>query len=187
MIALIIIKWILIIIAALCLLVTIMGFIKVGTYPDIQEAPLDMEFRKGDTLAIQSLVDTMVKAWGAADGKLYASVFTDTLDYIAFNGERYITKQQNEEVHQKLFDTVLKGSSLVGQKIIGLRYISDDVAVVITTGFVKTRFVKKPPKSRASIQTLVAKKESGVWRFTSFQNSRISQFTMGDGIKMIFS
>jgi uncharacterized protein (TIGR02246 family) len=176
-----------IIIVAFTCLAAVLSFIKVGPYPDIQESDVKPADRMEDRQAIQFLIDTMVIGWGSGDGKLYASVFTDTCDYIAFNGARYISRLQNEQIHNELFNSVLKGSSLVNQKIISLRFIDDDVAIVISTGCVKTRFVKKPPAGRASIQTLVAKKNNGVWKFTSFQNSRISQFTILDGIKMSFS
>lgn len=178
---------ILLCISAIAIFVFLFSIIKVGSYPDVQENKSQPGDRQQDRQEIQSLLQIMIDGWNRNDGTYYATAFTETCDYIAFNGERYITQKQNAEVHQKLFDTVLKGSSLVNQKIINCRFPNDNTAIVITTGYVKTRFKKHPPKSRFSIQTLVAIKENEKWKFTSFQNSRVQHFTLLDGFKMFLS
>ena len=78
-------------------------------------------------------------------------------------------------------------SCLVNQKIINCRFPDDTTAIVITTGYVKTRFKKTPPKIRFSIQTFVAIKNENKWKFPSFQISRVTQFSLLDGFKMFLS
>jgi uncharacterized protein (TIGR02246 family) len=73
-----------------------------------------------------------------------------------------------------LFDTWLKGTRLVGQ-IDTLRFLVPEVALLHTTG--GTIFPGQKDNRgrgrRPSIQTLVAVKREGVWRFTAFHNTRV--------------
>ena len=126
--------------------------------------------RDADTAAIRALFAELIAAWGRGDGHAYGSLFTDDADYIAFDGSHTKGRRVIAESHQKLFDSWLKGTRLTGQ-IESLRFLSPDVAIIRATG--ATLMPGKNRPVRPSIQTLVAVKRDGVWRFAAFHNTRI--------------
>jgi uncharacterized protein (TIGR02246 family) len=125
-----------------------------------------------DEAAIWALFEELLDAWGRGDGLAYAALFTADADYLAFDGSHTKGQQAIASAHQQLFDTWLKGTRLVGQ-IDSLRFLAPDVALVHATG--GTLFSGQPASRarRPSIQTLVAVKRAGQWRFTAFHNNRI--------------
>lgn len=166
--------------------VIVFHFIKV-TPPVIIE---DKPFSKGKEQDIESILrlkDKMAAGWAAGNGAQYAIPFTNNADYVTFNGEWLSGSRAIAESHQKLFDTVLKGSTLENMQVRSIRFVSEEVAVVHMTGAVRQKGRKKPPASRSSLQTLTAIKEMGIWKFTSFHNTRISRISLWDGIVMSFS
>jgi uncharacterized protein (TIGR02246 family) len=128
-----------------------------------------------DEAAIRQLFQNLVTSWNKGDGTAYASQFTEDSDYIAFDGTHLKGRKANAESHQKLFDTFLKGSTLEEQRITDLRFLTPDVALLHMVGTVKLSWQKKPAPGRSSIQTLIAVKQNGEWKFAAFQNTRIQK------------
>ena len=126
--------------------------------------------RTTDTAALRALFAELIAAWGRGDGHTYGSLFTDEADYIAFDGSHTRGRRVIAESHQKLFETWLKGTRLIG-RIEGLRFLGPDVALVLATG--ATLMPGKDRPVRPSIQTLAAVKRDGTWRFAAFHNTRI--------------
>ena len=126
--------------------------------------------RDADPAAIRAVFAELIAAWGRGDGHAYGSLFTDEADYVAFDGSHTQGRRVIAESHQKLFDTWLKGTRLIGQ-IEGLRFLGPGVALVLATG--ATLMPGKDRPVRPSIQTLVAVKGDGTWRFAAFHNTRI--------------
>ena len=54
-----------------------------------------------------------------------------------------------------------------------MRFLTPDVALLIGRGGTIMRGDTSPSPERDSIQTLVAVREDGQWRLTSFQNTRV--------------
>ncbi len=131
-----------------------------------------------DEAMVRHLFDQLIACWNRGDGYAYAALFTEDSDYVAFDGTHFRGRQANAQNHQKLFDTFLKGSTLEGQEINRLRFLTSDVALLHTTGTVKLRWQSKPAPGRRSIQTLVAVRESEGWRFAAFHNTRIQKRTL---------
>jgi uncharacterized protein (TIGR02246 family) len=129
---------------------------------------------KTDETAIRQLFTRLEEAWNAGDATAYGECFTPDSDYITFDGSHVQGRDANADAHRKLFETFLKGSKLTGQ-ISDLRFLSPDVAVLHATGNVKLRWQSRPAPGRESIQTYVAVKQDGAWRFAAFHNSRILQ------------
>jgi uncharacterized protein (TIGR02246 family) len=125
-----------------------------------------------DDTAVRDLFAQLLAAWGRGDGPAYGALFTEDADYIAFDGSRTRGQQEIVTSHQRLFDSWLKGTRLVGQ-IDTLRFLSPDTALLHATG--GTIFPRQHDERgrRPSIQTLVAVKRDGAWRFTAFHNCRI--------------
>jgi uncharacterized protein (TIGR02246 family) len=146
-----------------------------GTSIDFQSPTLDARddlssARDVDSAAIQALFVDLIAAWGRGDGHAYGSLFTDDADYVAFDGSHTKGRRVIAESHQKLFETWLKGTRLTGQ-IESLRFLSPEVALIHATG--GTLMPGKDRPVRPSIQTLVAVKRDGLWRFAAFHNTRI--------------
>jgi uncharacterized protein (TIGR02246 family) len=127
-----------------------------------------------DETAIRQLFMNLEHAWNAGDAIAYGACFTEDSDYVTFEGGHLQGRAANTNAHQKLFETFLKGSKLEGQ-ITDLRFLASDVAVLHATGNVKLRWQSRPAPGRKSIQTYVAVKQNGMWRFAAFHNARIAQ------------
>jgi uncharacterized protein (TIGR02246 family) len=123
-----------------------------------------------DEAAIRCLFRDLLDAWDRGDGHAYGAAFTDDADYVAFDGSHTCGRTAIAEWHQQLFDRWLKGTRLSGQ-IERTRFVSDEVAILVATG--ATLFAGATRPRRPSIQTLVATKRDGAWRFTAFHNTRI--------------
>lgn len=134
-------------------------------------------FQAADEAAVRRLFQQLIACWNRGDGSAYAALFTEDSDYVAFDGTHFRGRQVNADNHQRLFDTFLKGSTLEGQEINRLRFLTPDVALMHTTGTVKLRWQSRPAPGRRSIQTLVAVREGDGWRFAAFHNTRIQKRT----------
>ena len=128
--------------------------------------------RSADEAAIRDLFRRLLDAWGRGDGHAYGTLFTEDADYVAFDGTHTKGRREIASSHQQLFDKYLKGTRLTGQ-ITSVKFQKPDVALVHATGGTIMRGKTKPSPERASIQTLVATRERGEWRFAAFHNTRI--------------
>jgi uncharacterized protein (TIGR02246 family) len=71
-----------------------------------------------------------------------------------------------------LFDKFVKGSRLIG-KIRSIRFVTEDVAIMIAVGGTVVAGQSDIDPDRNSVHTLVAAKRNAKWHFTAFQNSRV--------------
>ena len=124
-----------------------------------------------DDEAVRALVARMIEGWNDGNGEAFAAPFADEVDFIAFDGTHLTTKRQIASVHQDLFDKWLKGTRLTGEA--SVRFLTRDVALVLQRGGTVMRGRTKAAPERDSIQTLVAVREAGGWRLTSFHNTRV--------------
>jgi uncharacterized protein (TIGR02246 family) len=129
----------------------------------------------GET-AVPHLFHRLLDAWGRGDGPGYGALFTDDAEYIGFDGSRTVGRDAIARSHQELFDTWLRGTRLTG-RIEQVHWLTMDVALVTATGGTIFAGEEAPRPSRDSIQTLVAVRRDGVWRFASFHNTRILRRT----------
>ena len=131
-----------------------------------------------DEAKIHALFENLLGDWGRGDGEAYGSRFTEDADYVAFDGSRTRGRREISASHQRLFDKFLKDTRLTG-RILSIRFLGPDVALVHTTGGTIMRGKTKPSPERASIQTLVAVREGADWLFTAFHNSRVRPIGRG--------
>jgi uncharacterized protein (TIGR02246 family) len=139
-------------------------------------APAAVIDHAADEAAIRALFQALLDSWSRGDGAAYGDLFTEEADYVAFDGSHTKGRRQIADSHQRLFDTWLKGTRLTGE-ITGIRFLSPEVALVHATGgtLMPGRADAKPV--RPSIQTLVATRRDGRWRFAAFHNTRIKNWT----------
>jgi uncharacterized protein (TIGR02246 family) len=133
-----------------------------------------------DERAIRDLFRRLLDDWGRGDGNAYGSRFTEDAEYVAFDGSRTTGRNAIAASHQQLFDKYLQGSRLTG-RIESFKFLGPDTALVYATGNTVMRGKTRPSPERASIQTLVAVKNEGEWRFAAFHNSRVRPINSGAG------
>lgn len=128
--------------------------------------------RGEDMAVLRSLLERLADCWTRGDGAGYGAMFTEDADYVVFDGSHLKGREAIADSHQKLFDSILKGSELIGG-ITDIRFLSDDVVLLHSVGAVRLRWQKEAPKGRDSIQTMVAVRDGNAWRITAFQNTRV--------------
>ena len=130
--------------------------------------------RSADEKALQSLFQELQAAWDRGDGEAFASYFTDDADYIIVNGIYLQGRQAVADTHQHIFATLYRDSRLEGF-VKNIRFLSDDIALLHLHGRPRIPGQALPAPEQHSIQTIVAIKQAGSWRATSFQNTLIQQ------------
>jgi uncharacterized protein (TIGR02246 family) len=124
--------------------------------------------RAADVEALRELFARMADAWDRADAQAYGGVFTEDADYVIYTGTRYRGRRKIADSHDALWKRYLKGSRLLGI-IDDIRFPAPDVAILITRGgILRHRFSRRRANK---VQTLVAVRQDGGWRFTAFQNT----------------
>jgi uncharacterized protein (TIGR02246 family) len=122
--------------------------------------------------AVRALYNELMDAWNTGSGEAYAAVFSEEGDLIGFDGVHFKGHREIVPFHQRLFETHLKGTRLIG-KVTGVRFLGPNVAVMHARGGTVMRGKSVPAPERDSIQTLVATKRGGEWRLAAFQNMRV--------------
>ena len=140
---------------------------------------------QADEAKIRALFEDLLGDWGRGDGEAYGSRFTEDADYVAFDGTRTRGRREISASHQQLFDKFLKDTRLTG-RILSIKFPSPDVALVHATGGTIMRGKTEPSPERASIQTLVAVREGGEWRFAAFHNTRVRPIGRGPAAFLIW-
>ena len=127
---------------------------------------------RADVDAIRSLVDQQVKGWAAGDPEAYASVFTADADYVTFLGSRHKGREAIAGSYAPLFKRLLRGSHL-DIDIVQVRFVTPDVALVQATAAVR----KGVRRRSTRINTSVAVRTDGRWRFAASQNTTHRRLT----------
>ncbi|QYJ16023.1 hypothetical protein Rxycam_01853 [Rubrobacter xylanophilus DSM 9941] len=142
--------------------------------------------RSAAEAAIRDLFEKLLEDWNRGDGEAYGSRFTDGADYITFDGTHIRGRAEISASHQRLFDGFLKGTRLTG-RIESLRFLGPDVALIHATGNTVMPGKSGPSPERRSIQTLVALRRDGQWRFAAFHNTRVRPIEGGFAAFLIWA
>jgi uncharacterized protein (TIGR02246 family) len=107
-------------------------------------------------------------AWNDGDGAAYGACFTPDATDVTFVGTVYRGADEIGGAHQALFDSFLKGTRL-HLEVIETRFLTPDVAVVVTRGEV----AKKAPErlGKRATYTLV-RDAGGTWRIAAVQKTK---------------
>lgn len=125
-----------------------------------------------DGNVIHTLYQQTIDGWNTGSGDAFAAPYTDDSDFVGFDRTYLKGRQQIASFHQMLFDKFLKGSCLIG-KIRSIRFVTNDIAIMIAVGGTVMAGQSDIEPERNSIHTIVAvKRDSSNWYFTAFQNSR---------------
>jgi uncharacterized protein (TIGR02246 family) len=140
--------------------------------------------RVADEEAVRDLYRELMDGWNRGSGEDFAAVFTEDGDLVAFDGTHFAGRAQIAPFHQELFDKWMKGTRLVG-RVKDVRFLSPNVALMHAVGSTIKRAKSVPSPERDSIQTLVATRQNGEWRFAAFQNTRLR--VLRNGIAFLVS
>lgn len=142
--------------------------------------------KTADEAEIRDLFRRLLDDWGRGDGEAYGSRFTEDADYVSFDGSHTKGRAEISASHQQLFDRFLKGTRLTG-RILHVKFPSPNVALVHATGGTVMRGKTKPSRERDSVQTLVAVRRDGGWRFAAFHNTRVRPIGRGPAAFLVWA
>jgi len=131
--------------------------------------------------AIEALFARLDDAWNKGDGEAFGLCFTEDADYVTFMGQHLKGRKQIAEVHQRLFDGLLKGSVMTANAASDVepRFLTAEVAIVHRVGEVQLAGAAKDATDRKSMNTNVVVKQHGEWKITAFHNCRIQPLPQG--------
>jgi uncharacterized protein (TIGR02246 family) len=125
-----------------------------------------------DEAAIRKIASRLQEGWNKGDGKAFAAPFAEDADYVIVNGMRIKGRDMIAAGHQRIFDTVYKGSHNTGT-VQSIRFLRDDVAVAHIEWHLKYREndVEREGKAMCS---MVMTKKNGEWSIAAFHNTPIA-------------
>jgi uncharacterized protein (TIGR02246 family) len=126
----------------------------------------------GDEKVIRSIHQRMIDAWNTGDGAAFAAPFTEDADFVAFEGTHLKGRQEITSSHQRIFDTVVKGSRLEGGEVKFVHFLGPALAVMHSVVRVTLPGQTKPTPSRDSMQLTVVRKRDGDWHGEALMNAR---------------
>jgi uncharacterized protein (TIGR02246 family) len=132
---------------------------------------MEQQISADDEQAIRELLARMRDAWARGDGAAYASVFSDDARYVNAPGARSVGRQAIADSHQKIFDSLLKGTRLGSTYPAELQPVAPNVVLVHGSGAVLFPGESEQRVLPNGLITMVAVGEAGSWRFVSFSNS----------------
>lgn len=124
-----------------------------------------------DAHALTALFERLSRTWAAMNPEEYAETFTEDADYVTFIGTHLHGRRQIRDSHEALWRHFQKNTRLYG-KIRSLRFVTEDVAIMITEGAILKGARTAPKRADLKVQTLVAVRRPEGWRFSSFQNTK---------------
>ena len=124
-----------------------------------------------DESAIRNIPMRMIEAWNKGSGEAFAEKFTDTADFIAFEGTHLKGRQEIAAFHQRIFDTAMKGSKLEGD-VIFVRFLSPQLAIMHSVAMTTLSGQTSSSPGRDSIQIFVVVKSNEGWRVEGLLNAR---------------
>jgi uncharacterized protein (TIGR02246 family) len=124
-----------------------------------------------DEDAIRAIHQRMIDAWNAGNAEAFAAPFTDEADFVAFEGTHLKGRREIASFHQRIFDTVVKGTHLQGE-VKFVRFLSAALAVMHSKVRVTLQGQTEASPSRDSMQLTVVAKRDGEWRGEGLMNAR---------------
>ena len=122
---------------------------------------------EADRAAVLTALDRIRAAWDAGDASDYATEFTDDASYVIFAGMHDLGRDAIRRTHVPVFEKWQRGSRM-SMRVLDLRFVSPDVAVVVTDGGIGTRARIRHDK----VQTFVMVRDGDTWRCAAFQNTK---------------
>lgn len=124
--------------------------------------------------SIEHALDQMIVAWNAGDARAYADQFTEDATYVIFAGSTSVGREEIRRDHEPVLSRFQKGSRM-SISVKSVRYIGEDVALVLTEGGVGTG--RRIPLNK--VQSFVFRRQGdGRWLCEAFQNTKKHRLMM---------
>ncbi|MDQ1720567.1 MAG: hypothetical protein QOI26_301 [Pseudonocardiales bacterium] len=127
------------------------------------------ELTDSDKAAVAGLTQRMVAAWSGHDADAFADLFVDDGTMI-LPGVFRAGRAEIQAFMAHAFETEYEGTQVTGQPL-DLRFLSSDVAVLLTEGGVLAPGDTEVTDDRAIRATWLAVKRDGQWQLAGYQNS----------------
>ncbi|GII02081.1 SgcJ/EcaC family oxidoreductase [Planobispora takensis] len=125
-----------------------------------------------ETTAIRQVPQRIIAAWAANDGDAFAEVFTEDATLI-LPGDIYVAGREGIRAFMGFaYSGPLKGTRVAGEPL-SARFVTEDVAVLVTRGGVLHGEETEVAPERAIRATWVLAKQDGQWLITAYQNTPI--------------
>lgn len=125
-----------------------------------------------DETTLHDLYQQMIGGWNKGSAQVFVEPLAEDVEFVPFDGVRIRGRADVLRLHEALFATHLRGTTLVGA-VENVKFLDDSVAVMHAMGSTVMRGEKTPSKARDSIQTLVAHRRGNRWEIVTFHNTRV--------------
>ncbi|NJO43225.1 MAG: SgcJ/EcaC family oxidoreductase [Cyanobacteria bacterium RU_5_0] len=124
-----------------------------------------------DESAIRAFHRQMIDAWNRGSGEGFAAPFSETADFLTFEGTHLKGRKEIAAFHQQAFDTVVKGTHLEGE-VNFVRFVNSQLALmhVVIRVILAGRTETSP--SRDSLPLYVVTKGDEGWQIEGLLNTR---------------
>jgi uncharacterized protein (TIGR02246 family) len=131
----------------------------------------DQTTTTADESAIRDFLHQMIEAWNRGSGEGFAAPFSETADFIAFEGMHLKGRKEIAEFNQQSFDTVVKETRLEG-KANFVHFLNPQPALMNGVARVMLPRQPKTSPSRDSMQLFVVMKHDEDWQIEGLLNAR---------------
>src|SRR5919202_2840965 len=83
-----------------------------------------------DESVIRAFLHQIIDAWNRGSGEAFAAPFSETADFITFEGTHLKGRKEIAAFHQQAFDTVVKGTRLEGE-VNFVRFVNSQLALML--------------------------------------------------------
>jgi uncharacterized protein (TIGR02246 family) len=122
-----------------------------------------------DETTIREIIQSLATAWNNGDGAAFGAPFTDNADYTVWNGHHVQGKEAIIRGHQRLFETVYKGT-VQRLELEKIRFLQEDIAVVHGLGGMIDTEPERWPKVKP---LFIFVKRNGTWQIDVFHNTPV--------------
>lgn len=127
-----------------------------------------------DEVAIRNAVYSVIAAWADNDADAFADRHSPDATLVTVEGFYCKGREQIRETMRGLYATVFKGSK-VFIEFEDVRFLSDDVAMVIYWNGILSGGLSELPREETRRATTVLAKHDGKWLVEAFQNVFITE------------
>ena len=132
----------------------------------------DQQGAARDETAIRSIPEQIMAAWAQGNGEGIAAVFAEEADFIVGDGSYWQGRAEIAANFEAQFGGWLKGTRVVAE-VQSVRFLSDEVALMRTTGGILMPGESEVAPEALGIQTFVVTQSDGTWLVAAYQNTRI--------------
>lgn len=128
-------------------------------------------YSEADEAAVRALPERMIDAWNRGSGDDFAAPFSEGAHFVAFEGTHLEGRRQIALFHERIFNTVVKGTRLEGE-VKFVHFPIPQVAVMHAVGSTSLPGRTALSPSRDSMQLFLAMRRDGAWRLEAVLNAR---------------